>query len=192
MVIKILPKRYLPHFLFFLLAMPTAYGSTTLVDGIYRVNESASFQVQNNGTSDFVFAWGSNPTYSGIFDPSLELYVGKSYTFSRTTSNHPFAITKNLPVTGTPGSLSTTSSSTSFFVYLPEVSGAFVSNPGGSDPISWAPTSAEIGTYHYVCTVSGHVSMVGQITVVPEPSTIGLLVVGLSALGLRQRSSPRN
>ena len=148
MVIKILPKRYLPHFLFFLLAMPTAYGSTTLVDGIYRVNESASFQVQNNGTSDFVFAWGSNPTYSGIFDPSLELYVGKSYTFSRTTSNHPFAITKNIPVTGTPGSLSTTSFNPSSFVYQPEVSGAFVSNPGGSDPISWAPTSAEIGTYH--------------------------------------------
>ena len=192
MVIKVLPKRYLPHFLFFLLAMPTAYSSTTLVDGTYRVVESASFQIQNNGASDFVFAWGSNPTYSGIFDPSLELYVGQTYIFNRITSAHPFAITKNLPVQGAPGSLSTTSFNPSSFVYQPEVSGAFVSNPGGSDPISWAPTSAEIGTYHYVCTVSGHVSMVGQITVVPEPSTIGLLVVGLSALGLRQRSSPRN
>ena len=189
---KFLPKRYLPHFLFFLLAMPTAYGSTTLVDGVYRVNENASFQINNSGASHFVFTWGSNSTFSGLNDPTLELYVGKSYIFNRITSSHPFAITKGLPVTGTLGSLSTTSPSPGDFVYRPETAGTFISNPGGSDPVSWTPTGAEIGIYHYVCTVSGHVSMVGQIAVVPEPSTLGLIVVGLSVLGLRRRSSPRN
>ena len=189
---KFWPKRYLPHFLFFLLAMPTAYGSTTLVDGVYQVNENTSFQIDNSGASHFVFTWGSNSTFSSLNDPTLELYVGKNYSFNRTTSSHPFAITKNLPVTGTPGSLSTTSSSPSSFVYQPSLTGAFISNPGGSDPVSWTPTGAEIGIYHYVCTVSGHVSMVGQIAVVPEPSTFGLLVVGFSILGLRRRSSPRN
>ena len=186
------PKCTLTKIILFLLAMPTAYGSTTLVDGVYRVNENASFRIDNSGASHFVFTWGSNSTFSGLNDPTLELYVGKSYIFNRITSSHPFAITKGLPVTGTLGSLSTTSSSPGSFVYQPSLTGAFISNPGGLDPISWTPTGAEIGIYHYVCTVSGHVSMVGQIAVVPEPSTFGLLVVGFSILGLRRRSSPRN
>ena len=187
---KSLPKSTLTIIILFLLAMPTAYGSTTLVNGVYQVNENASFQINNSGASHFVFTWGS--TFSGLNDPTLELYVGKNYSFNRISSSHPFAITKGLPVTGALGSLSTTSSSPGSFVYQPENAGAFISSPDGLDPISWTPTGADIGIYHYACTVSGHVGMVGQIAVVPEPSTLGLIVVGLSVLGLRRRSSPRN
>ena len=179
---------------------PASFAHTSLIGGTYFVSEGTTFSIGNSGASHFTFSWSSGDPYYGgesfsnLLDPSFQIMAGQQYTFTRGSGSHPFIITKDLPLSSSSTELSTTSYSVGSYEYRPtgSVAGNFISSPNGVDPIIWTPTTAELGDFYYACTVSGHNNMVGKITVVPEPSTLGLIVVGLSVLGLRRRSSPRN
>jgi len=51
--------------------------------------------------------------------------------------------------------------------------------------VNWAPTIA--GDYFYTCSVGSHGDMTGKISVIPEPSSLSLLLLSLGAFSLRRR-----
>ncbi|MBK1834970.1 PEP-CTERM sorting domain-containing protein [Roseibacillus ishigakijimensis] len=202
---KIRKNLSLGSLLGFFWATSAAPGATTLVSANrYAVNEGVAFTLANSGASDFLFSWtDSSGTTSGTADPYLILTVGQTYTFQRTSSAHPFLIlTTNLAVdvSGGDGFFSRTAASDESSEIDPHIlrvatlgSAAndpdnFRADPGPTtDLITWTPTMAEVGDYFYTCQVPGHSGMTGGLTVVPEPSSIGLLASCLTFLTFRRR-----
>ncbi len=64
--------------------------------------------------------------------------------------------------------------------------GDFTADPAPTDDlITWTPD--QVGDFWYTCTVTSHTGMTGKITVIPEPSTLGLVAGGLALASLRRR-----
>ena len=62
----------------------------------------------------------------------------------------------------------------------------FTASAGPSGTIiSWTPTQA--GDFWYTCTVTSHPGMTGKITVIPEPSSVGLIAGGFVFAAFRRR-----
>lgn len=155
-------------------ALTSSVGSSR-----YEITEGVSFDIDNAGASDFLFSWtdpgSGSASFSNIADPTLVLTAGQSYTFERKTGSHPFAITdSSLSVSGSDGSYVR---DLDYGDSILDPNADFTSNPGGGDPITWALTVDDIGTYYTICTVSGHPEMTGKIVVVPEASMLPLVAL---------------
>ena len=170
-----------------------AHGSlhaitTSLSSSVYSVTEGVAFNIGNSGTSHFTFSWtDSNGSFGSFSDPTLVLTAGQTYTFQRTSSAHPLIITDDtLPVSGTDGSYSRSTFDISVMnnslLGGPTDTETFKADPGPTtDLISWTPTTADIGKdFYYTCYVTGHQSMTGRISVVPEPGAVSLWVSGVA------------
>lgn len=186
----------------FLMLTTVSHAVTTLVSpSRYSVTEGVAFTLGNNGASDFLFNWtdpsGTPPRSSAnIADPTLVLTLGQTYTFQRITTAHPFVIMNNTAaafMSGTDGAYSRTTN------ILTDINNAtltpianFTASPGTpGNTITWTPS--QVGDFWYTCTVTSHADMAGKITVVPEPSAVGLVAGGLAFAGFhRRRGSSRS
>lgn len=166
----------------------SAQAVTTLLSpSLYSVTEGVTFSLAHNGSSDFLFKW-TDPSgapansFTNIADPTLRLSIGQTYTFQRTSISHPFVMMNNTIssfISGTNGSFFRTTSD--FNTYTNAI--IFTVNPGTpGTPVDWAPTA--MGNYWYTCSVGSHVNMTGKIEVIPEPSSLSLLLLGLGAIAL--------
>ncbi len=168
-------------------------AATTISGNDYTVDEGVNFLIGNNGASDFLINWTDvSGTNSNIADPKLILTAGETYTFERTSSAHPFAITDDsLDVAGSGSSLLRLTSDSAVITAATLTPNAdFTAQPSGGSTISWTPTAADIGDYFYTCTVTGHNGMTGRIEVVaaiPEPSSSLLALLGLGFLSTRRK-----
>ncbi|MFI4872098.1 MAG: hypothetical protein ACIARQ_09820, partial [Phycisphaerales bacterium JB061] len=155
---------------FALTAGTAAADTTQIAPNIYKVDAGVDFTMSNNGISGFVFSWtDSSGTFTNIEDPTLILSSGETYTFMRTTSFHPFVICDDtLPITGTDGSFSRTTSDGAVIdaATLAPIAD-FTADPAPtSDMISWTLADTDIDIYYYTCRVTGHLDMAGKIEVV--------------------------
>jgi plastocyanin len=100
---------------------------------------TTSFNVTNNGASNFVISGQSNPT--------LTLQRGQTYTFNISTIGHPFYLTT------APGSTSGSNAYTGNSAPSPSDSETFTFTPDGTTP----------NTLYYDCTI--HPNMTGTINV---------------------------
>lgn len=163
---------------------------------VFQVDEGVDFTLGNSGASDFTFNWtdpAGGDSFSNLLDPTLILSVGETYTFQRISGSHPFAILDDSAssfITGTDGSYSRTTIDTGIInATILSPAADFTADPGPtSDLITWTPDMT--GDYWYTCLVGGHTAMTGRISVVPEPSTAGLLM-GLLAAGFLSISRRR-
>ena len=149
----------------------TAAAQTTEISpSRFRVESGVAFELRNQGASNYLFTWtDSSGTFTNEIDPTLELVVGETYTFQRFSGSHPFAICDDtLPVDGDDGSIFRTTFSIAVInaATLQPIAD-FTADPGPTpDLITWTPTSADVGTYYYTCTITGHPGMTGQIDVI--------------------------
>ena len=185
--------RLIPVFAVLLLTTLTfsAHAVTTLVSpSIYSVTEGVTFSLATNGASHFLFSWtdpSGSPakSFADIVDPTLRLSIGQAYTFQRTSTSHPFVIMNNTIssfISGTDGSFSRT---TSDFNTITNAT-IFTANPGTPGPaVDWTPTTG--GDYFYTCSVGSHGGMTGKISVIPEPSSLSLLLLSLGAFSIYRR-----
>lgn len=176
---------------------PLSHATTTLLStSKYLVTEGVAFAIGNSGASNFLFSWtDSAGAFSAVSDPTLVLEIGQTYTFQRTAPSHPFAIMDNSAstfITGSDGSFARTSSISADITAATLTPIAdFTASPAPAAPapntdfITWIPTQA--GDYWYTCTVASHLNMTGKITIVPEPSVVGLIAGGISLVALRRR-----
>ena len=183
-----------------LLLATMSHAATTLVSpSKYAVTEGVAFGLDNFNSENFLFSW-TDPTglpalsFSRISDPTLVLTLGQTYTFQRTSGFHPFAIMGKAAadfIMGSDGGYRRTSfdSATIDAAILTDKAN-FTADPGPTeDRITWTP--ALIGDFWYTCTVAGHPSMTGKITVVPEPSGFALIAGGLIVGVLQRRRGSR-
>lgn len=182
-----------------LVLTPLSHASTTLLStSKYLVNEGVAFSIGNSGASGFLFSWtDSTGAFSGVSDPTLVLEIGQTYTFQRTAAAHPFAIMDNSAstfITGSDGSFSRTSTISADIIAATLTPTAdFTASPAPAPPepntdfITWIPN--QVGDYWYTCTVASHTGMTGKITIVPEPSVVGLIAGGLAFAAFRRRRS---
>ncbi len=166
-------------------------ATTALPNNTFAVDEGVAFMLGNDGASDYFFSWTDiSGTQTDIADPTIILTVGETYTFTRTSSSHPFGILNDsLSVSEIGGSLfrdSTDSSVINAAILSP--SEDFTADPPPvATTISWTPGSADVGDYFYTCLVTSHTGMTGRIQVVPEPSSQLLVILGLSSVLLRRQ-----
>jgi uncharacterized cupredoxin-like copper-binding protein len=182
---------------FLLSAASGAHAVTTVVNNTYQVNEGVAFTIGNNGTSQFTFNW-ADPGYSASFsnkpNPTFILSAGQTYTFQRSSSAHPFVIMDDNAarfMTGNDesGYSRTTTDGTLITAATLQPIADFTADPAPTaDLITWTPTA---GTFWYTCSVTGHTGMAGKITVIPEPSTLGLAAAALLGLALVKQRSRR-
>lgn len=182
-----------------LVLTPLSHASTTLLStSKYLVNEGVAFSIGNSGASGFLFSWtDSTGVFSGVTDPTLVLEIGQTYTFQRTAAAHPFAIMDNSASTfiaGTDGSYARTSTiSADITAATLTPTADFTASPAPTPPapntdfITWIPN--QVGDYWYTCTVASHTGMTGKITIVPEPSVVGLMAGGIAFAAFRRRRS---
>jgi plastocyanin len=151
----------------------SAAADTTMIGpNTYRVSSGVEFTLGNNGSSDYLFNWSdSSGSYSNVADPTLILVTGQTYTFRRLTTAHPFVITDStLPVSGSAGSYSrtTTSSSVINSATLDPIAD-FTADPGPTtDAIVWTLEASDEGNYYYTCSVTFHAGMTGAIEVIQQ------------------------
>ncbi len=155
---------------FVALSFAGAQADTTQVGpNIYRVKGGGDFSLSNASAASYLFSWSDGGgTFNDIADPTLILRSGSTYTFSRTTSGHPFIITDDtLPVTGSDGSFTrTTTSGTAMDNATLDPLDDFTADPAPtSDFISWTPETTDTGSYWYTCRITSHTAMTGAITV---------------------------
>ena len=189
-----------------LVLTPLSHASTTLLSpSKYLVNEGVAFSIGNSGTAGFLFSWtDSTGVFSGESDPTLVLEIGQTYTFQRTATGHPFAIMDNSASTfiagsdgayartfpvGTPAADMTTAINAATLAPIADFTAAPAPTPPAvnTDFITWMPN--QVGDYWYTCTVTGHANMTGKITIVPEPSVVGLIAGGVAFAAFRRRRS---
>ena len=177
----------------FLLLATTSQAVTTLISpSRYGITEGVAFTLGNSGSSDFLFSWidPDSTSWTGIADPTLVLTLGQTYTFQRISEAHPFVIMDNTAadfISGTDGAFFRTTTDPAVIaasVLSPAVD--YTANPGTpGNIISWTPNT--LGTFWYTCQVASHTGMTGEISVVPEPSVIGLVALGLTIVALGRR-----
>jgi len=134
----------------------------------YTVDEGVTFTITNIGSTSFLLSWSDDSgTFTNIEDPTITIVTGQSYSFENTTSVHPFHVTDDtLPVSGTDGDYSRdTFDSAVINGATLDPFDAFVSNPGGGDPIVWTPADDAAGAYWYTCGITGHSGMTGRLFV---------------------------
>ena len=178
----------------FLLSAASATHAVTIVgtNNVYQVDQGVTFTIGNNGSSDFIFNWTDPGSYSDSFsnklDPTLRLSVGQTYTFERVSSGHNFVLLK-------PSFTYMTGNEQQGY-YRNTSTDAFISNHtydvavyGGRSVFTWTPTAA--GDFWYTCSVTSHNGMAGKITVIPEPSTLGLAAAALLGLALVKQRGRR-
>jgi plastocyanin len=166
---------------------------------IFKVDEGVAFTIGNNGSSQFTFNWADPSYYSASFsdkpNPTFILSAGQTYTFQRVTSAHPFVIMDNsaaLFMTGTDesGYSRTTNDGNLIAAATLKPIADFTASPAPTtDLITWTPTAA--GDFWYTCSVTSHNGMAGKITVIPEPSTLGLAAAALLGLALVKQRGRR-
>jgi plastocyanin len=180
-------------------AASAAHAATTVVSpNIFKVDEGVAFTIGNIGTSQFTFNWADPSYYSTSFsnkpNPTFILSAGQTYTFQRSSSAHPFVIMDDNAarfMTGNDesGYSRTTTDGTLITAATLQPIADFTADPAPTaDLITWTPTA---GTFWYTCSVTGHTGMAGKITVIPEPSTLGLAAAALLGLALVKQRSRR-
>lgn len=182
----------------FLLCATLSQASTTLLGpSLYRITEGVAFTLGNNGSSAFTFNWTdpgtSGASRSNIADPTLVLTLGQTYTFQRVSAAHPFIIMSDAAAAfidtqnGNGNFFRTTTDSTLINSTILNPAVDYTANPGVpvGNVISWTPSTE--GNYWYTCQVASHTAMAGGFNVVPEPSVLGLVAVGLTFVALRRR-----
>jgi hypothetical protein len=180
---------------FLLSAASATHAVTTRMgtNNVYQVDESVYFKIGDSYTEHFTFTWedpGSTGNFPGILDPTLYLSAGQTYRFQRVTSGHNFVL---LHPTFT------------YMIgdeqqgyYRNTTSDAFITNHTlgtasyGGGAYTWTPTALDVNRdFWYTCQVAGHQGMAGKITVIPEPSTLGLAAAALLGLALVKQRSRR-
>jgi len=176
----------------FCLLTSVSHAETTLERAnVYNVPDSVAFDIGNYGASDFVFNWQNQGAVitQGIYDPTLILSIGSTYTFERSSGGHPFVILNlgnDAAFTGTDGSFYRTASDPSSLSIL------FTASPAPGNIVSWTPTI--VGDYFYTCAVGSHGDMSGLLTVVasvPEPSTLSFAAILLLLVLFNRRFFPK-
>jgi len=176
------------------------YASASTVDqgaNTFSVNEGVTFNIDNLGASDFRFTWTDpNPSatsFSDKIDPTLVLTLGQTYNFQRTSSSHPFVLMDNSAATlielinGSYSRKSSTTGSQIAAAILKPVADFTAEPSPTNDLITWTPEA--VGDFWYTCSVVGHTTMTGKISVVPEPSSFALIAsaVAFALVCLRRR-----
>jgi plastocyanin len=108
--------------------------------------QTFTYDIESGDGSDYTFASGSTDRsgeLQSLQDPSLDIIIGDTVVLNNNTGGHPLQIKD-----GSDNVLATESSSTISYTF----------NSGG--------------TYYYQCTVAGHGSMIGQIVVSAQPTSI--------------------
>lgn len=170
-------------------AVTTNLGSDPLATNstIYSVSQGVNFTLENEGFSNFKFNW-SDPlggsSFSNIADPSLILTLGQTYTFQRISLNHPFALMDASAASFISNDNLNYSRTTTNSTLIQNAT-FLTANPSPGAAVTWTPNA--LGTYWYTCTVTSHTAMVGSITVVPEPCTIGLVIMTFVLIALSRR-----
>ena len=113
----------------------------------FNCGSSFTFNTLSGNGSDYVISGTDRTTtHSNANDPGITVWAGDTITFDNSALGgaHPMYIRV-------------------------EDDGASVSNPAatgeGTNTVTWTPSTP--GTYYYQCSVSGHQSMIGTITVLP-------------------------
>ncbi|PHQ78920.1 MAG: hypothetical protein COB69_09015 [Phycisphaera sp.] len=163
-------KTLIPAAAFALLAGTASAETTQLGPDTYKVDAGVAFTMSNDGASSYLFSWtDSSGTFTDILDPTFILSSGETYTFTRTTSAHPFVICNDtLPIAGTDGSFTRTTSDGAVIdaATLTPIAD-FTADPAPTkDLISWTLSDTDIAIYYYTCRVTGHADMTGKIEVV--------------------------
>lgn len=180
-----------------LLLATVSHASTVLLGpSLYRITEGVAFTLGNNASNDFTFNWTDpgegGASWSNVVDPTLVLTLGQTYSFQRISAAHPFIIMSNaaaafIDTQNGNGNFFRTSQDATLInstILSPAVD--YTANPGPSgapgNVISWTPGTE--GDFWYTCQVASHTLMAGGINVVPEPSGVGLVAVGLTFVAL--------
>ena len=146
--------------------------TTQVTANEYRVGAGVDFTIGALGSSSYTFNWSdSSGSYSNVVDPTLVLVAGQTYTFRLITTSHPFVVTdSSLPVSGSAGSYSrTTTSGTVIDRATLDPLADFTANPAPTnDVISWTLTASDEGDYFYTCRVTSHSGMTGAIQVINQ------------------------
>ncbi len=144
--------------------------TTEVAPNVFRVESGVNFELSHNAISDYLFSWtDSSGSVVNESDPTLILTAGQTYTFTRTTSGHPFIITDtSMPVAGTDGSyFRTTASGAVMDAATLAPIADFTADPAPTaDFIEWTLVAGDIGDYFYTCRITGHLDMTGRIEVV--------------------------
>ena len=152
------------------LAGTAAADTTQLGPSRYLVDAGVTFNIGNNGISDFLFTWtDASGTVTDEADPTLVLVAGQTYTFVRTTGFHIYVICNDtLPVSGGDGTCSrTTTDGAVVDAATLQPIADFTADPAPTtDSIVWTPGAGDVGTYYYTCRILGHLGMTGSIEVV--------------------------
>lgn len=169
---------------FFLLTSLSQAATMLISPSRYGITEGVDFTLGNSVSAAFLLNWADpdRTTWTNLADPTLVLTLGQTYTFQRISSAHPFVIMNNSAaafMSGTDGAFSRTTTDPAVIaaaVLSPAVD--YTANPGTpGNKISWTPDT--LGTFWYTCQVASHTAMAGKISVVPEPSILGLVALGL-------------
>lgn len=169
------------------------FGAVNVYDSVlntYSLGLSTDIDL-TGGSGNFYFDFlddGSLPSTTA--DTKLILNTSSTYTFTHVGSGHPFIILSD-SVMAAYNPSATTGLRDSFPATLQEAAAYVTVSSSESlylvanieDSFTWSPSELEVGSYWYTCAIAGHRDFLGQITVVPEPSSYALLLGGL-ALGI--------
>jgi len=175
------------------IAIITAFGAVNVYDSasnVYYLESSTDIDL-TGGSGNFYFDFlddGALP--SSTSDTKLILNTSSTYTFTHVGSGHPFIILEHSFMspfnpntsTGLRDNFPTTLPEAAAYVTVSDSEPLYlVANI--EDSFTWSPSELEIGSYWYTCAIAGHRDFLGQISVVPEPSSYALILGGL-AFGL--------
>lgn len=179
-----------------MLAGSVASPAVTVVQpgNTFTIDQGVEFTITNDGGVAFLFSWTDGGIPHAASNPILLLDRGQTFTFVRATPGHPLTLTDDtLPVTESGGAYerATTDVLTLLGAIVP------ISDPSlsGSNPTDTTTAALVLDTtalspgqeFYYTSAVLAETKMTGAITIVPEPSSGLLTVVGLLVLGRRRR-----
>lgn len=145
----------------------TYTSSNTAVATVSSAIATRTWEVGNNGASDYTFSGDSSGS-----DINITATAGSILIFNVNASGHPFWI-KTSQVTGAGSGVTT---------------GTITGNGSQNGTISWNTSGVSPGTYYYICEFHG--SMAGTITITSSVSTINVLGVGTSIITATQEAVP--